>query len=320
MQKLSGWGMTDAVTLRPYLPQDAAELLRLQNLDREQPTPLTAFQEAEARWPAGQFRERWVAESGGRVVGAALLEHFAYIPPDHLLAHVMVEPAARGRGVGRQLADVLLERARTADVGGLTGNVRDDRPADLAWAKRRGFAPHAHRFASRLDLAGFDPAPHAEGVARVQASGVTFRDMTAASETDWTRLHDLYADLLTQTPDLAGQPRWSAEQVAKMVRDNPRAVPAWTLVAERGGEWLGLAVAVRISDGAYNELTGVVPAARGLGLARALKVQQIQRLQADGVLTLRTNNRSDNAPMLAVNQALGFVQQPGRYELRLDPS
>lgn len=311
--------MADALTVRPYQPEDAAKFLCLQNLERQPPLTLDAFQAAEARWPAGQFRARWLAEAGGRVVGAALLEHFAYIPPDHLLAHVTVEPERRRQGVGAQLAGAVLARARTAGVGGLTANVRDDRPADLAWAGRLGFSRHAHRFASALDLAGFDPAPHAGVVARVQSSGVTVRDFLNATDADWTRLHDLYADLLTQTPDLAGQPRWSPGQVAALVRDNPRTVPAWTLVAERAGDWLGLAVAVRLSDGgAYNELTGVLPAARGSGLARALKVRQIGRLRADGVPTLRTNNRADNAPMLAVNQALGFVQQPGRFELRLE--
>jgi hypothetical protein len=36
----------------------------------------------------------------------------------------------------------------------------------------------------------------------------------------------------------------------------------------------------------------------------------------EGMSTIRTNNDSENAPMLAVNGKLGYIPEPGFYTLR----
>ena len=93
----------------------------------------------------------------------------------------------------------------------------------------------------------------------------------------------LYGDLLLETPDLAGQPRWTREQLRAHTQDNPRSPPEWLLLAvSAAGEWLALCQGTRISTGIYNEFTGTVAGARGQGLARALKLQLIRRARAAG--------------------------------------
>ncbi len=49
---------------------------------------------------------------------------------------------------------------------------------------------------------------------------------------------------------------------------------------------------------------------RGRGVATALKVAAIGVARALGAPTIRTDNASDNAPMLRVNDRLGFVRDP----------
>lgn len=66
----------------------------------------------------------------------------------------------------------------------------------------------------------------------------------------------------------------------------------------------------------YNFLTGVRPDARGLGLARALKLEVIRRAKAEGCTQLLTHNHSGNGPMLAVNQRLGYERRPGMWVMR----
>ncbi len=41
----------------------------------------------------------------------------------------------------------------------------------------------------------------------------------------------------------------------------------------------------------------------------------IRYAQAQGAHTIRTNNDSLNAPMLAINEKLGYGPQPGKYLL-----
>jgi amino-acid N-acetyltransferase len=53
--------------------------------------------------------EYFVAEAGGRIVGAIGLETYG---PDALLRSAVVDPAARGAGVGVALVERVLDRAR----------------------------------------------------------------------------------------------------------------------------------------------------------------------------------------------------------------
>ena len=298
------------ITIQPYAPEHAPAFLRLFNLARGQDMALESFLAQDAAWPASQIRQRAVAVQEGAVVGMAELRHFDYLPLGWPLLTLVVDPGARRQGTGNEFLRWAESQAAALRVGGLGSNVLDNDPHSREWAERRGFGLHAHRFASQLDLLQAQPAPELP-------AGVTLRDMTGATPAEWERLETLYGDLLTQTPDLAGLPRWTPEQLQAHTRDNPRARADWTLLAvSETGEWLGLCQGVQISTGIYNEFTGVVSQARGQGLARALKLELIRRARAAGVLLMRTNNHAANGPMLSVNRRLGFVQLSGSWEMR----
>ncbi|GCE09357.1 hypothetical protein KDAU_66860 [Dictyobacter aurantiacus] len=65
----------------------------------------------------------------------------------------------------------------------------------------------------------------------------------------------------------------------------------------------------------YNMMTGVEPEYRGRGIALALKLLVIRCARKYGVAYLRTNNDSENVPMLTVNRKLGYLPVPGKYLL-----
>ncbi len=65
----------------------------------------------------------------------------------------------------------------------------------------------------------------------------------------------------------------------------------------------------------YNMMTGVESAYRGRHIALALKLLIIKYARRYGAAYLRTNNDSENAPILAVNRKLGYQPQPGKYML-----
>jgi RimJ/RimL family protein N-acetyltransferase len=54
---------------------------------------------------------------------------------------------------------------------------------------------------------------------------------------------------------------------------------------------------------------------RGRGLARALKLRAARELAASGIRRLETDVDDSNAPMLAVNDALGYVVEAGHWRL-----
>lgn len=66
--------------------------------------------------------------------------------------------------------------------------------------------------------------------------------------------------------------------------------------------------------------TGIDPAHRGLGLAKWAKAAMLERLRAErpGVQRVRTGNAFSNAPMLAINDRLGFDVISVRTEWQAD--
>ena len=73
-------------------------------------------------------------------------------------------------------------------------------------------------------------------------------------------------------------------------RSSPRRSSGWTRSGSR----------------AWNDMTGTLPAHRGRGLARLLKLVQAEWLAARGVTRVVTENDETNRAMLAVNERLGF--------------
>jgi GNAT superfamily N-acetyltransferase len=53
---------------------------------------------------------------------------------------------------------------------------------------------------------------------------------------------------------------------------------------------------------------------RGRGIARAIKLQSLAQAVHLGVPFVCTDNDAENAPMLHINEALGYVRRPGFVE------
>jgi RimJ/RimL family protein N-acetyltransferase len=56
------------------------------------------------------------------------------------------------------------------------------------------------------------------------------------------------------------------------------------------------------------------PDFRGRGIARAVKLQTLGQAVELGVPTVHTTNDSENAPMLHINEMLGYESRPGFVE------
>ena len=77
--------------------------------------PSTSEAEARAVWMLPPPAEVWVAEDDGRIVATALLQPNKPGLGDHVAnAGFMVDRSMAGRGVGRRLAEAILDRARAA--------------------------------------------------------------------------------------------------------------------------------------------------------------------------------------------------------------
>lgn len=305
--------------VRPFAPADAPGWVALSNLVFDRRNTVENFRVVEGRRRPDELMRRWVAQDGEEMIGGAALYSWPFAPPGFLNSNVFVHPDRRGRGLGQALWATVWAAAQEQSALGLMTEISDLDPQSMVWAERRGFATHVHRYASELNLTTFDETPHLPSLARAEAQGITFTDLAAADGATLERYLNFVADRLTETPDLAGNPRWPLTEVRSLLRLDTDPRPDWLFLAvEPGGEWLGTTALIRFKhlNMAYNELTATHPEARGRGLALPLKLHAIREAQAEGLSVMRTNNHSLNAPMLAVNRKLGFVQQLGKYEMR----
>ena len=280
------------MSIRLFAEADVGRLVEIRNQVEPEPITVVRFLDALRRAPD---QVNLVAESARGIYGFARL--FADpIWGGWTTVHVQVAAESRGAGVGRLLWERLLGQVGSETP--LQCYVREGQTTSREWAERRSFAFHALRFQSVLELAGWQPPP---------ARPVVGYEIVPTE--DWDRLYQLYAELITQAPDGASAP--GREWFGRMFEGRCAA-----LVADAGGQWLGLTLLEETGSHGYNAFTGVRSEHRGRGLALNLKLSAIEQARARGLSKIITNNLSTNAPMLAVNDRLGYRRLPGIWWLR----
>lgn len=212
----------------------------------------------------------------------------------------------------RRLAAPHAPRAFTTVVAG-------DAPERLAFFEGGGFRELERTWDSRLDLTSFEPERFAGAEERVRAAGLRLASVAQLPDDDATRrrLYGTVVELLGDVPFGERLNIWPYEVWLERYWRNPRRNPESTFVALAGEEiagWSELRPGTE-PDALTNGLTGVRRPWRGRGLARTLKVRALSWARDAGFRTVRTTNHSTNRPMLAINEALGFVREPARITL-----
>lgn len=92
----------------------------------------------------------------------------------------------------------------------------------------------------------------------------------------------------------------------------PRALNDAFFLAIVDGVYAGLSVLYKAAAGDWltQGLTGVRRSFRGRGVATALKLKTIAYARAYGAREIRTWNEINNAPIVAINEKLGFIRPP----------
>ena len=255
-------------------------------------------------WPAGTVRLRWLAEEEGALAGAAaLLIH----GPSLVYAELNVHPDRRRRGIGTALLDTLLDAARANGVRSFFGHTWDE--AGEAFAAHAGARSDQRDVRSVLDLRSATlPEP-------VVPTGWRLLSWVGAAPDElvesFARARDAIND--APAPDGVRSPTVTVEEVRRIEQtaaQRGREVRVTVALDARGQ--VGAFTDLRATPGssaAATDDTAVIAAARGLGLARAVKVESLRRLRAERpeVVTVTTMNAEDNAAMRHINTQVGFV-------------
>lgn len=265
---------------------------------------LDAASEAHEMRTEADDARRAVAEVAGVVVGVARQRHDSH--EDHVGVMVMVDPAHRRCGVGSALMRWHEEHLSSTGRDRATTVVEDD-PGSRAAAAAWGFVITRPLRMGALDPRDLPPPP-------APPVGV---DLVAIG-------------------DLGPRPLWEAHQL--VARDDPSGLTLPVPYDEWLAEWddprsrsdLGRAALVAgglaaysllgsAGDRAWSAMTGTLPSHRGRGLALLVKHHALAAAARAGITRAMTGNDAANAPMLAVNQRLGYrpVASPSLAEKAL---
>jgi RimJ/RimL family protein N-acetyltransferase len=252
-----------------------------------------------------------VALEDGRPVGAGIGVIGWHSRPGVALVEAWTLPSERGRGVASEIFRALAAWASVRGCIELRTDVDEDDPDSLAWAERHGFREIGRSTRLALALAEIEPPATAppDGIEIVRWS-------------DHPGLErGMYAVYLEAEPDIPGEqdnvlPSFEEWLAADMQGDSD--TPEAVFVALADGEVVGfakLSIMEERGDTAWHDLTGVLRAWRGRGIASALKRAQIAWAKEQGFSRLVTANEERNAPIRALNEGYGYRPEPGRITL-----
>ena len=311
-----------------------AEVPRILEIDNavfpDFPETLEEFQANQARLRAGGYTSVFaVAEvRSGQIVGYSNFHHMpGQFDPARYLVVVGTDPAWQRRGVGSALLAQMLRAVAARGGRAIESFAQESKPEVVAFLVRRGFRETMRVWEYRLDVRRFDPAPFARYLVRAREAEVEVTTLERERRRDpgaLRRAYELHNAVVADIPAPIPFTPPPFEHYLLSNVESPRALLDAYFLAKVGEVYIGEANLQRPVQGTYlhHDVTGVLPAYRGRGIAMALKLATIAYAQARDSTEIRTWNEVQNTGMLVINERLGFVRQPAwiTFERTLTPA
>jgi GNAT superfamily N-acetyltransferase len=249
-----------------------------------------------------------VAEEDGRVVGFGQNYLAWYTRADVGDVRIGVAEEARGRGIGSALYERSEAYLLPLGPRKLTTTAVEGSPGER-FAEARGFVRTRLSYTSRLELADADLS--ALPALEAARAGEGLRVAPLREVDDVPGLREVYTatslDVPEDDPDddvrpeefeshILGDPELSRD-ASMIVLDGDRPV-AFSFLVVNPETGIGM-----------SDMTGTLADYRGRGLARLAKLALVRAAAGLGVTAIMTENDAENAPMLALNESLGYRRE-----------
>jgi len=220
----------------------------------------------------------------------------------------------------RRIGATLLQQIE-ADLAILGGDeiwmaVPEEEDELLATLKRHGFCEQFRSSPLRLDLHNAPVRNLAVRLERLAAHGLRICTL-ATCQQEYPRcleqIHALHTTLSREVP-IPPEMFATSREFAAFAVEAAEAVADAFFIVHDGTQFVGLSFMRRRASTPrtlYQELTGILPAYRGMGLAQAFKELTIDYGLRHGYESIETWVEDNNPAMLTINLNYGFVREPG---------
>ena len=315
-----------AVTYRPATLADAAtasDVMTASYPSLPQDPMLTRYRWENPRF--GYEYARFLAERGGSTIAYLGWVHgpWSKLPDRHCEVEVWLDRAALEPSLLREMWGWIGEEAVATGTGVLLAYCAEDEPEMLGALEGLGYGRARLEKVWELDLTrlGRDLVDDAaEERRRMDGAGV--RLVTVAEWNDPDKLRKLFElDEMTRQDvphSLPIIPEAFEDFERRTHAPDRRADRWWVAVASTGDGDLPVAMSYLkfppVRGTVWTGFTCTHPDYRGRGVARAVKLQSLAQAVELGVPVVCTDNDYENAPMLHINEKLGYVPRPGFVE------
>jgi GNAT superfamily N-acetyltransferase len=317
-----------SLTIRPLARDEAALAADLMTaaFPREPQDPvLTAYRWARPR--AGWTHGRFVAEVDGAPAAYLEWQHGAWeqLPERHCWVEVWLDLARMDEGLMDELW-AWIEGAAAAE-GALTLNAAcgEDEPEMLKVLVAHDYVKKRTDRVWTLDLTRHGEKITADAKAaldRMHSAGIKLTTLDRWLDPQrFRKLHQLNELMRQDMPHSSPILPQTLDDFMSRV-ESPSTPPArWWVALDGGGSPVAMSHLAYppVRGPVWTAFTGCHPDFRGRGIARAVKLQSLAQAVELGTDEVRTDNDSENAPMLHINETLGYELMPGyvSFEKRL---
>lgn len=308
------------MNIRPFVTEDYPAIVGIHNslniVWPEAPrTPEGWAQADRRRNPRYPFR-RWVAETGGQVVGfGAFWQYSLDFHPPWFHVNVEVSPSHQRRGIGAALYGQVMAGLQPLDPHILRADAFANLPQGFRFLHKRGFYEAFRETPVHLDVASFDSSPYAGLEAKLLAKGIvvkTLRELAPDPYRD-RKTYDLYWEISEDVPQ--EDTRIEAPEFDDWLKwglNDPTILHDAYFIAVCGGEYVGLSEWYKDPDNDVLQggLHGVRRAYRKQGISLALQLRAIAYAREHAHPVLKTCTAIQNAPMQALFDKLNFARDP----------
>jgi RimJ/RimL family protein N-acetyltransferase len=264
---------------------------------------------------------RFIAEKDGKPIALLSWVHgpWAQVEDGHCEIEVWVDRAALDKDLLVEVFTWIGARAEAEGPRLLLAYCGEDEPEMLETLAAVGYLPERTERVWELDLTAHGSRLAAEAAQardRMTAAGIHATTLAAWSDPERVRkLHALDNRTINDVPHTVAIVPEALEDFAKRI-DRPDRPPDRFWIALDGDRPVAMSYLKYppVRGDVWTGYTCTDPEYRGRGLARGIKLQTLAQAVELGVPFVCTDNDSENAPMLHINETLGYRRRPGFVE------